>query len=84
MALPFVSSGGSGMVTSLAGVGLLLSISRGRVPSEQSGRRSHPGRRSQSGGREVSRQYASLDRRWGNRGTRISRSRRRASASRHR
>jgi cell division protein FtsW len=68
MVLPFISSGGSAMVTSLAGVGLLLSISRGRDPSR----------------REESRQYASLDRRWGNRGTRVSRPRRRTSASHHR
>jgi cell division protein FtsW len=67
MVLPFVSSGGSAMVTSLAGVGLLLSVSRGKSPSK----------------REESRQYASLDRRWGNRGTRVSGSRHRAGASRH-
>ncbi len=76
MALPFISWGGSGMVTSLAGVGLLLSVSRGRSAGEQSSRRTDR--------RESSRQYASLDRRWGNRGTRVSRSRRRASASRRR
>jgi len=68
MVLPFISAGGSAMVTSLAGVGLLLSVSRG-----SSVRR-----------REESQQYASLDRRWGNRGTRVSGSRRRPSASRHR
>jgi cell division protein FtsW len=66
MVLPFISSGGSAMVTSLAGVGLLLSVSRGKSPSK----------------REGSRQYASLDRRWGNRGTRVSGPRRRAGASR--
>jgi cell division protein FtsW len=76
MALPFISSGGSGLVTSLAGVGLLLSVSRGRSPSQQPVRRTQPDRR------EGSRQYASLDRRWGNRGTRVSRPRRRGSASR--
>jgi len=76
MALPFISCGGSGMVTSLAGVGLLLSVSRGRSPSQQSGRRSRSERR------EGSRQYASLDRRWGNGGARVPRSRRRASTSR--
>jgi cell division protein FtsW len=70
MALPFVSCGGSGMVTSLAGVGLLLSVSRGRSATRQSSKR------------EESRQYASLDRRWGNRGTRLSRSRRGAGPSR--
>ena len=72
MALPFVSCGGSGMVTSLAGVGLLLSVSRGRSTKRQSEKR------------EGSRQYASLDRRWGNRGTRVSRSSPRASAARRR
>ncbi len=76
MALPFISCGGSGMVTSLAGVGLLLSVSRGRSHGKQLVRRSHPD------GREGARQYASLDRRWGNRGTRVSRSRRRASTTR--
>jgi len=72
MALPFVSVGGSGMVTCLAGVGLLLSVSRGRNPSRQSGKR------------EGSRKYASLDRRWGNRGTRLSRSRPGAGPARRR
>jgi cell division protein FtsW len=66
MVLPFISSGGSAMVTSLAGVGLLLSISRGRSP----------------GKREEGRQYASLDRGWGNRGTRVSGPRHRTGASR--
>jgi cell division protein FtsW len=67
MVLPFISCGGSAMVTSLAGVGLLLSISRGKIPRK----------------REESHQYASLDRGWGNRGTRVSRPRHRAGASRH-
>ena len=66
--LPFISSGGSAMVVSLAGVGLLLSISRGR----------RIGKRVEKG----SRQRANLDRRWGNRGTRLSRSGRRAGAGR--
>ena len=69
MALPFISCGGSGMVTSLAGVGLLLSVSRGRSPSKQM-------EQPQKG-----RKYASLDRGWGNRGTRVSGSGRRAGAS---
>lgn len=69
MALPFISSGGSGMVTSLAAVGLLLSVSRGRS------------RRRQSSREEGSHNYASLDRRWGNGGARVSRSRRRRSAA---
>jgi cell division protein FtsW len=78
MALPFISSGGSGMVTSLAGVGLLLSVSRGPSTSRvTNGRMSRMFDR-----REESRQYASLDRRWGNRGTRVSRPRRRAGTSR--
>jgi len=67
VALPFISSGGSAMVVSLAGVGLLLSVSRGR----RVGKRGEPGR-----GR------ANLDRRWGNRGTRLSRSGRRTGARR--
>jgi cell division protein FtsW len=68
MVLPFISVGGSAMVTSLAGVGLLLSVSRGKSLRS----------------REESQQYAGLDRRWRNRGTRVSRPRRRAGASRHR
>ena len=72
MALPFISSGGSGLVTSLAGIGLLLSVSRGRNPSRQSKRQ------------EESSRYASLDRRWGDGGSRLSRSSRRADASRGR
>lgn len=72
MALPFVSSGGSGLVTSMAGVGLLLSVSRGRSPSRQPKRREDEGK------------YASLDRRWGNGGTRLPRSSRHTGASRTR
>ncbi len=71
MALPFISSGGSGMITSLAAVGLLLSVSRGRSRNRQSSTQE----------REGTHNYASLDRRWGNGGTRVSRSRRRPSAS---
>jgi cell division protein FtsW len=74
VALPFVSSGGSAMVVSLAGIGLLLSISRGR-PIGRQGKR---GKQIRKG----SRQRASLDRRWGNRGTRLSRSGRRTGADR--
>ncbi|MEA3340784.1 MAG: putative lipid II flippase FtsW [Chloroflexota bacterium] len=62
IALPFISSGGSAMVVSLAGVGLLLSVSRGKR------------------GGKGNRQGANLDRRWGNGGTRLSRSGRRAGA----
>ncbi len=75
VALPFISSGGSAMLFSLAGVGLLLSVSRGRVVVRGQ-RKGSRGRRKGSRGR------ASLDRRWGNRGTRLSRSGRRSGASR--
>ncbi|HEY66656.1 MAG: putative lipid II flippase FtsW [Chloroflexi bacterium] len=68
IALPFISSGGSAMVVSLAGVGLLLSVSRGRRVGKQV--------------RKGERRRAHLDRRWGNRGTRLSRSGRRAGAGR--
>ena len=68
IALPFISSGGSAMVASLAGMGLLLSVSRGR----RTGKRV----------REGSHQGANLDRRWGNRGTRLSRPGRRTGAER--
>jgi cell division protein FtsW len=74
VALPFVSSGGSAMVVSLAGIGLLLGISRGR-PIGRQGKR---GKQIRKG----SRQRASLDRRWGNRGTRLSRSGRRTGTDR--
>ncbi|MBE9508336.1 MAG: FtsW/RodA/SpoVE family cell cycle protein, partial [Chloroflexi bacterium] len=73
IALPFISSGGSAMVVSLAGVGLLLSVSRGRRIGKRSERR--------AGGRF---QRANLDRGWGNRGTRLSRSGRRTGSSRQR
>jgi cell division protein FtsW len=73
IALPFISSGGSAMVVSLAGVGLLLSISRGGpVGTGRKRAKSEKGNR----------QGASLDRRWGNRGTRLSRSGRRTGAGR--
>jgi cell division protein FtsW len=80
VALPFISAGGSAMVVSLAGVGLLLSVSRGK----RARKRSTQGKRAvgQSGGRKEGRQRANLDRRWGNRGTRLSRSGRRTSARR--
>lgn len=55
VALPFISSGGSPTVVSLAGIGLLLSVSRG---SRGAIKREH--------------RVADLDRRWGNRGTRLS------------
>jgi cell division protein FtsW len=62
VALPFISSGGSSMVVSLAGVGLLLSISRGkRIGKRTQGRI----------GKAL--QPATLDRRWGDRGPRLSR-----------
>lgn len=71
VALPFISSGGSAMVVSLSGVGLLLSISRG-MPVGKRGRQVGKG----------SRQRADLDRRGGNRGTRLSRSGRRTGIGR--
>ncbi len=71
MALPFVSCGGSSMVASLAGVGVLLNVSRGKRPSERATRR------------EGQRKHADLGRRWGDRRTRVSRSRRHTSAWRH-
>ena len=73
MALPFISSGGSAMTVTLAGVGLLLSVSRGkRVGRGLWGKQGNKG----------SRQRADLDRRWGNRGTRLSRAVRHTSARR--
>nr|HID13876.1 putative lipid II flippase FtsW [Anaerolineae bacterium] len=72
IALPFISSGGSAMVVSLTGVGLLLSVSRGgRI-----------GRRTERRAKRGSLHRANLDRRWGNRGTRLSRSGRRAGTGR--
>ncbi|MBL7064819.1 MAG: putative lipid II flippase FtsW [Anaerolineae bacterium] len=68
MALPFISSGGSAMVASLAGIGLLLSISRGKPIGKRVEKKN--------------RQRADMDRRWGNRGTRLSRSGRRTGAGR--
>lgn len=68
IALPFISSGGSAMVVSLAGVGLLLSVSRGRRVGKQV--------------RKGERRRAHLDRRWGNRGTRLSRTGRRTGTGR--
>jgi cell division protein FtsW len=70
MALPFISCGGSSMVTSLAGVGLLLSVSRGKRLGERTSKREGHG------------QYAHLGRRWRDGGTRVSRTRRRAGARR--
>jgi len=72
IALPFISSGGSAMVFSLAGIGLLLSISRGKRAGKKSKKRTGKGNF----------QRATLDRRWGNRGTRLSRSGRRTGSSR--
>jgi len=70
IALPFISAGGSAMVFSLAGAGVLLSISRGRQGVKHI-------RRREKRSLEASYQRANLDRRWGNRGTRLSRSGRR-------
>jgi cell division protein FtsW len=69
VALPFVSAGGSAMVVSLAGVGLLLSVSRGKSLGKRRKKRG-TGRR------------ADLDRRWGNRGTRVPGARRRSGVKR--
>jgi len=74
VALPFISFGGSATVTSLAGVGLLLSISRGN----RVGRRVERAERTE----RPERQQANLDRRWWNGGTRVSRPRRRAHVGR--
>jgi cell division protein FtsW len=63
VALPFISSGGSSMVVSLTGVGLLLSISRGKRVGK---------RRDRTTKRDF--QHAALDRRRGDRRTRVSRS----------
>ncbi len=74
VALPFISFGGSAMMGSLVGVGLLLSISRG----------GHVKKRGKQGKQvgKGSRQRASLDRRWGNGGTRLPRSGRRTGTGR--
>jgi len=71
VALPFISAGGSAMVVSMGGVGLLLNVSRGASVRKRR-------RRSKKGNQR----RANLDRRWGNRGTRLSRSRRHTRASR--
>lgn len=63
VALPFISSGGSSMGVSLTGVGLLLSISRGKRVGK---------RREWTA--KGSFQHAALDRRRGNRRARVSRS----------
>jgi cell division protein FtsW len=63
VALPFISSGGSSMVVSLTGVGLLLSISRGKRVGQRKART-----------KRGDFQHAALDRRRGDRRTRVSRS----------
>jgi cell division protein FtsW len=77
IALPFISSGGSAMVVSMAGVGLLLSVSRGRSGSRRS-KKSSRGKQE----RKASSQRANMDRRGRNGGTRLSRSGHRTSARR--
>jgi cell division protein FtsW len=78
MALPFVSAGGSAMIASLAGVGLLLSVSRGK----QASRRSSQSTKRQRGTGKGKYQRANLDRGWRNRGARLSRPSRRTSTRR--
>lgn len=68
VALPFISSGGSPTVVSLAAIGLLLSVSRGKRSAKSIAKRGH--------------RVANLDRRWGHRGTRLSGSGRRAGTDR--
>jgi cell division protein FtsW len=80
IALPFISSGGSAMVASLFGVGLLLSVSRGKRAGRR-GKRSTRSEQARSQQKE-SHKRADLDRRWRNRGTRLSRSGRRTGARR--
>ena len=91
VALPFISAGGSAMVVSLAGVGLLLSVSRGKRTGKRSKRGlGQPVRGlgksvrglGKSKGRKESRRRANLDRRWRNGGTRLSRSGRRTGTGR--
>jgi len=55
IALPFISSGGSAMVASLAGVGLLLSVSRGKRVGRESRRGANLDRRWRNGGARLSR-----------------------------
>ena len=83
IALPFISAGGSAMVVSLAGVGLLLSVSRGKRAGKRSKRGSGKSVRGSGKSEErKSRRNANLDRRRRNGGTRLSRSGRRTGASR--
>ncbi len=63
--LPFISSGGSSMVVSMAGIGLLLAISRRTLPEEPE---------------EPAQSYETDDFRRRKRGTRVSRTRRGANA----
>jgi len=71
ISLPFISSGGSNLLVSLAGIGILLSIARGNHSKNLKRKKGTS-------------QHANLDRRWGNRGTRVSRPRRRTGAKSHR
>jgi cell division protein FtsW len=70
VALPFISWGGSSMVVSLAGVGLLLSISRGKRVGKHKEWTAKRGF-----------QHAAVDRRRGNRRARVSRTVRGTSAN---
>ncbi len=79
IALPFISFGGSSTVVSMVGVGLLLSVSRG----ERGGTfRFWPFGKQENSSNQGRYQYANLDRRWGNRGTRLSRPGRRSDTER--
>lgn len=77
VALPFLSFGGSALVTSMAGIGVLLSISQG----ERVGRRVEKSERVEPKERQK-RQQANLDRRWWHGRTRLSRPRRSGHAGR--
>lgn len=55
IALPFISSGGSAMVVSLAGVGLLLSVSRGKRIGKGNRQGANLDRRRGNGGTRLSR-----------------------------
>ncbi|HHN93233.1 MAG TPA: putative lipid II flippase FtsW, partial [Anaerolineae bacterium] len=55
VALPFISAGGSALVVSLMGVGLLLSVSQGRRGKRKGYRRANLDRWWRNGGARLSR-----------------------------